>query len=135
MYAANMMSKNSNQQQRNNNKSFGWIRRKLSKQVSLDKVGNKNMLGKKHSPATINKISKAKSGKQSWTKLTADDVKQIRVYFNDMIAVDNLDKLGEIQKNGRRMSYKRLFSFYMAKVYPQVTSACIMRIIENKSWV
>ncbi len=135
IYAANFMSKNTNQHQRNNNKSFGWIRRKLAQQVSKDKKGNKYCIGRKHSQETIEKNRIWHLGVQSHTTLTKDDVLKIREQYNRRIDVPGIEMLGKNARNGRAISYKSLFSKHISNVYNNIiTPDNILRIVDNKTW-
>ena len=135
IYAANHMSKNTKQHQRQTNKSFGWIRRKLAKQVSKDKMGNKYNVGRKHTKEAIEKNRQWHIGVQSHTILTKEDVMKIREQFNNRINVPGIENLGKNAKNGRPISYQSLFSKHISNLYNNViTPDNILRIVNNKTW-
>jgi group I intron endonuclease len=113
--------------------TYGWIPTKETrKKMSISKQNyvpwNK---GKHLSEETKKKISKSKKGMVSYTKLNEDDIREILdLYFKYKIKLKNV---GQIQRNGVPMSYKRSLSTIIYKEYG-VTPQCIERIIDGKSW-
>ncbi len=59
LWSANAMSMSNNKQKRNNNKSYAWLRKRFSKMISETNIG------KKHTPESIEKMSKSKLGKKT----------------------------------------------------------------------
>jgi len=87
--------------------------------------------GKKMSEESKKQMSKIKKGKVAWTKLNEEDVREILdLYFNHQIHIDGV---GNIMRNGVRMSYKRALSKLIHEEYG-VTVKCIEKIIDGESW-
>lgn len=62
IYAVRMMTVNNPNQKRFTNKEYGWIRRKVNKQISKSLKGNTRSLGYKHTEEAKRKIGAAHKG-------------------------------------------------------------------------
>jgi hypothetical protein len=83
------------------------------------------------SEETINHFKNLRKGK-IWkpTKITKEQVKEIRDLYEKKFPIDGV---GEIQKNGKIMSYEQAFSIKYSIEYG-VTKQNIRNIIQRKSW-
>lgn len=90
---------------------------------------NKGMKGC-FSEDTINKMSRTRKGKIHSSKLTIEKVRFIRDLYT---MKPRLKGVGEIQSNGRVLSYERAFSRYYAEEVG-TTPNNLYKIILYKSW-
>lgn len=82
-------------------------------------------------PENRKKFHNDRKGKQSWTKLSKNDVRYIlKLYYNIKPYIENV---GKTQKNGREMSYIQAFAKKYSKEY-NITPQCIKRIINGETW-
>ena len=108
--------------------------------------------GKKRSPETCEKISRAKLNCTPWnkgitgyklkcdrknkrysSKLNIEEVFAIRADFAKNIVVPNMENIGKAGPNGIEITYKILFIKEYAKKF-NITGVAIKKIIENISW-
>lgn len=100
-----------------------------SAKVRIQRDGN-SFKGRTHTQITKNKISAAKKGKRNTSKLTKEQVIEIINIYNNRPSIEGV---GVVMRNGVKMSYKQAFSLKYCNVY-NVSSQCIILIIEGKSW-
>jgi group I intron endonuclease len=87
--------------------------------------------GKSMSDELKQQLSKSRKGKVAWTKLNEKDVREILdLYFNHQIHIDGV---GNIMRNGVKMSYKRALSKLIHEEYG-VTMKCIEKIMDGETW-
>lgn len=82
------------------------------------------------SEETIEKMSNSRKGKVFSRKITDDQIKEIRKLYNEK---PNLQNVGVIMKNGRKLSYIQAFCKEYAKDY-NLTPQGIKRIILKECW-
>ena len=78
-------------------------------------------------------MSEKRKGKIHSSKLKEDQVKEIKLLYNNKAKVNDEYKIGSIGKNGIEITYELLFCKHFSQVY-NVVPACIKKIILNKSW-
>jgi len=82
------------------------------------------------SEETINKMSRSRRGKIHSSKLTLEKVRSIRVLYTTRPKIKGV---GEVQPNGRVLSYERAFSRHYAEDFG-ITPNNLYKIILHKSW-
>lgn len=102
------------------------------KKMSICHQGQKTFLGKHHTVESREKMSRTRKGKQTTTKLKKDDVIKILNNYKNRIFLDD-NRIGNVMKNGRRMSYEQSFSQKFGPLY-NVSPQAIRHIIQKKSW-
>jgi len=75
-------------------------------------------------------MSNSRKGKVFSRKITDDQIKEIRKLYNEK---PNLQNVGMIMKNGRKLSYIQAFCKEYAKDY-NLTPQGIKRIILKECW-
>lgn len=119
-----------------NNDSFSTLgmvhseesRQKMSEKKKGIPTWNK---GIPHKEETKRKWSEKRKGVINSSKFSIDDVKRIRRMFEDCPPVSNV---GEIMKNGIKMSYERSFSNTFSSMF-DITSVNLYNIITKRSWI
>lgn len=74
--------------------------------------------------------SEKKKNKQSSSKLTHSQVLEIRSLYDQFFPIDGV---GEIQKNGRPLSYLQAFCKKQSNIY-NVSTQCLKKIILKETW-
>jgi hypothetical protein len=88
------------------------------------------MWGKKFSEETISKMSNSRKGRVFSRKINDDEIKAIRKLYNEK---PNLQNVGMIMKNGKKMSYVQAFCKEYAEKY-NLTPQGLKRIVLNECW-
>lgn len=86
--------------------------------------------GKNHSEKTKKHLSIIRKGKIHSSKLSKDDVLEIKQLYKIKPVLENV---GKIQKNGKILSYKRAFSKNFSNTW-NITEQNLYKIITGKSW-
>lgn len=81
---------------------------------------------------TLKKMSEKRKGKKGFCKLNKKDVIKILTDFNNHIFIDD-DRIGKIMKNGKPMTYDRVFCKVYGKKY-NLTEQCIYKLIKRETW-
>jgi len=119
-----------------NNSGFTTLGYKFSEESKLKMSKSQKLVdrsyqrGRKRSPETIEKIKKHHKGKVFYSKLSIIQIKEIKNLYESKPI---LDGVGEVQQNGRAMSYDQAFSKKYSLIY-KVTTQCIKHIISGRSW-
>jgi len=117
------------------NKIYGYYNSYLFENArtrrSLQSCGEGNsMWGKKFSEETISKMSNSRKGRVFSRKINDDEIKAIRKLYNEK---PNLQNVGMIMKNGKKMSYVQAFCKEYAEKY-NLTPQGLKRIVLNECW-
>ena len=106
---------------------------KMSK-TRKDRIASGNIMvwneGKFWSDEMKEHFSKIRKGIRHSSKLNIDIVKEIRNKFE---SEEDLEGVGEVQRNGRPLSYVQAFSKKYAPIYG-VTDAAIKKIVLYQTW-
>lgn len=88
--------------------------------------------GKKvHTEEQKQKWSEARKGKIHSTRINEDIIHKIRMYYIQQILIDGMVNIGKNGKNGRKITYDRLFANHFSKEYG-ISATYVYNIITNK---
>lgn len=79
------------------------------------------------------KLKTDRSGKRFSSKITIEDVREIRRCYEERIALVNNDMIGVKNRNGVTSTYESKFTKEYAEKYGLTTTA-IRKIIQHKTW-
>jgi len=84
-----------------------------------------------YSEETKKKMSESQKGKVRYSKMKEKDIRKVlNLYF---IEKPKIKGVGEVRRNGKKMSYKRALALKIHEKY-NVTVKCIEKIIDGETW-